>query len=474
MSGEPSPGALRPPRAPLLRPPDGLLARLRWLFLAVALFFTAGALLQTVLASGRPPGLRAATVVLLLAVAGWWVRCYRRSRFPPAGLVLELAAIGLHVCSPDDTVRSVGLLYGAVTFRSLYGSSRQVAAYIALAIGAYLAGLVLAVHLGLEPDAALVLQGPLPGVPVLGVVVHLVAVVGGQVERAVGRERVLSRAGLAIALAEDPERARHEGLAAVAALLRGVDGARAQVVLDGDQHPPPGGSRLVLPLRTSEGTLGDLVVDSTAPLPGEVRGALEVLGAQVAMGMHRAALTADLRHRATHDPLTGLANRAPVEEALRRALSDPAREAALLLLDLDGFKGVNDVHGHAAGDALLIAVAGRLRSAVRSGDLVARLGGDEFVVLLAGEGAAPQAPMVAERLRRRISAPVRVGDVEVTVGVSIGVATAHPGTTPGALLREADEAMYRAKAARGERRRREASSGPQDRRTPRADTASLS
>ena len=162
------------------------------------------------------------------------------------------------------------------------------------------------------------------------------------------------------------------------------------------------------------------------------------------------ALSASLAERAVRDPLTGLANRVLLEERLRASLSRDARDGrstALLFLDLDGFKDVNDRHGHAAGDLVLKAVADRLRCAVRPSDTVARLGGDEFVVLLEGATAA-----AVQALRTRLSAVVAEpveGTVDLRVGVSIGMALADRGESePGALLALADRRMYAAKGAR--------------------------
>ena len=165
-------------------------------------------------------------------------------------------------------------------------------------------------------------------------------------------------------------------------------------------------------------------------------------------------LTATLAERAVRDPLTGLANRVLLEERLRMALSRDAREGrstAVLYLDLDGFKAVNDRHGHAVGDAVLSGMADRLSAAVRPSDTVARLGGDEFVVLL--EGASPgDVTALRDRIAARVCEPVRCGDIDVRVGVSIGTALAeHGDAEPQALLALADRRMYADKAATGRR-----------------------
>jgi diguanylate cyclase (GGDEF)-like protein/PAS domain S-box-containing protein len=158
-------------------------------------------------------------------------------------------------------------------------------------------------------------------------------------------------------------------------------------------------------------------------------------------------LTATLTERAVRDPLTGLANRSLLLERLRGVLARDARTGqttAVLFLDLDGFKAVNDQHGHSVGDEVLVAVASRLAAAVRPSDTVARIGGDEFVVLV--EGADDEVvDVVVERLRAAVSEPLPTLDLKM--GVSIGVALSARGEgQPRALLTAADAAMYREKS----------------------------
>ncbi len=165
----------------------------------------------------------------------------------------------------------------------------------------------------------------------------------------------------------------------------------------------------------------------------------------------RRALEEGLRHQATHDGLTGLPNRAYFLDRLRRALvptEGVGRACAVLCLDLDHFKRVNDQHGHDAGDRLLIAVAARLRGAVRPGDTLARLGGDEFVALLEAVADAGAAEAVAGRLLAALVEPVAIDGRGHAVTASIGIALCGPGhARPDDLLRDADAALYRAKAA---------------------------
>ena len=163
---------------------------------------------------------------------------------------------------------------------------------------------------------------------------------------------------------------------------------------------------------------------------------------------HRKALEDRLAHAALHDSLTGLANRTLLADRALQALQVSERTGepiALLALDLDGFKPVNDTHGHLAGDALLKEVATRMAACSRPGDTLARLGGDEFAVLLPAADRSA-AVTVAQRVIDVVSAPVRIGRADVVVGASVGIAvsTSIRGGVE-ALLRDADTAMYAAK-----------------------------
>ncbi|MGK5680503.1 putative bifunctional diguanylate cyclase/phosphodiesterase [Actinoplanes sp. URMC 104] len=156
-----------------------------------------------------------------------------------------------------------------------------------------------------------------------------------------------------------------------------------------------------------------------------------------------------LDHSATHDALTQLPNRVLFHERLRRALDAPAeRPVAVALIDLDDFKEVNDTLGHEVGDQLLIAVARRLSGCLRVEDTVARLGGDEFVVVL--DGADPAAAdLAARRMIESLRAPVLTDGHELPIRASIGIADGRAGDDASVLLRQADIAMYAAKALPG-------------------------
>jgi diguanylate cyclase (GGDEF)-like protein/PAS domain S-box-containing protein len=162
-----------------------------------------------------------------------------------------------------------------------------------------------------------------------------------------------------------------------------------------------------------------------------------------------------LERQALHDPLTRLPNRLLLMDRARQALARLHRSdgvVAMLFVDLDRFKAVNDNLGHDAGDQLLIAISERLAELMRDSDTVARLGGDEFVILAEDIDSAGEAMALAERVLDALEMPVALGSAEVAMLASVGVAVAQgPDADPEGMLREADVAMYRAKAAEGRR-----------------------
>jgi diguanylate cyclase (GGDEF)-like protein/PAS domain S-box-containing protein len=163
----------------------------------------------------------------------------------------------------------------------------------------------------------------------------------------------------------------------------------------------------------------------------------------------RKAFERRLTHQGTHDALTGLPNRVLFMDRLAQALATASRSRrplAVLFCDIDRFKVINDSLGHTAGDALLFAVAGRFRGALRGSDTVARFGGDEFVILAEELTDEADAVVVAEKMAEALREPIAIGSQEIVVSASIGIAVADPKTaTPETLVRDADVAMYRAK-----------------------------
>lgn len=157
----------------------------------------------------------------------------------------------------------------------------------------------------------------------------------------------------------------------------------------------------------------------------------------------------ELQHLAFHDPLTGLVNRALFDDHVRQALHRQERyggSVGIAVLDVDGFKHVNDTMGHEVGDAVLVAMAERFRAGWRNADTIARLGGDEFAILTDGLGSAEQAGEFGRRILETFANPVLVGSKEIALGVSVGIAVAQRGGMNSQdLMRHADLAMYRAK-----------------------------
>ncbi|WP_179855280.1 substrate-binding and GGDEF domain-containing protein [Paractinoplanes atraurantiacus] len=221
---------------------------------------------------------------------------------------------------------------------------------------------------------------------------------------------------------------------------------------------PAGEIVFVVPVRSGLRDWGVLAaigkVQQSTPAGREI---MNHSGALLATALDRGAMVAALREQeqklrdaALHDALTGLPNRVlladRLEQAGLRSQRRPDHRFAVLLLDLNGFKAVNDSLGHAAGDVLLIEVARRLTALLRESDTVARLGGDEFVVLLDGLREPGAERVVRDAIATRLCEPYLIDGEQIEVGVSIGVALSGDGSTdPDRLLREADAAMYRAK-----------------------------
>jgi diguanylate cyclase (GGDEF)-like protein/PAS domain S-box-containing protein len=215
---------------------------------------------------------------------------------------------------------------------------------------------------------------------------------------------------------------------------------------------------LGVPLNSSKGIIGALVVQSYS---GEVRyteqdkSLLQFVSNQIASAIVRKQNEAWLQYIAHHDPLTDLPNRELFHDRLQTALARARRNKerlAVLYIDLDGFKEVNDGHGHAVGDLLLQEVAQRIRRCLRESDTVGRIGGDEFVVLLNNTTLPEHGAVVAEKIRAILERPFELAGQRLHISSSIGVAVCpEHGDDNTQLIRHADEAMYVAKKNGGNR-----------------------
>jgi diguanylate cyclase (GGDEF)-like protein len=214
-----------------------------------------------------------------------------------------------------------------------------------------------------------------------------------------------------------------------------------------------------VPIIAREELLGLLIVSvgdhaERLRMTQELLQRLQGVAAQAATALQNGRLVDELDRRATHDDLTGVLNRAGFGARMRRVLDDAGGDerVGLLFVDLDGFKPVNDEHGHDTGDELLRQVAARLRGMLRRDDIVARLGGDEFALVLARVQTDDETAAAARRVRRALSEPFVIGGRELRIGASVGTARwPDDGATVEALMRCADGEMYARKAARGAR-----------------------
>ena len=216
------------------------------------------------------------------------------------------------------------------------------------------------------------------------------------------------------------------------------------------------------PMRLDQSRLGavDVYRDTPGPLTEQETAAGQVLADVAAAYLHNgqvrvdaSATVARLNHRSLHDALTGLPNRTLFEELLEQGVARARRshhQVAVLFIDLDRFKTVNDRYGHHVGDALLVAVAARMQSAIRPGDTLARLSGDEFVALCEDLPTPAAGRAVADRILAALAVPFAVADRTLAVSASVGIAFSGPGQDiPEELLRDADFAMYQAKSSGG-------------------------
>jgi diguanylate cyclase (GGDEF)-like protein/PAS domain S-box-containing protein len=258
------------------------------------------------------------------------------------------------------------------------------------------------------------------------------------------RLRAVAAMGERALVGADPAALAEE---AVELIRVALPAAGAQVRLgDGVELAAGGAARADLRLGIGDGA--ELTVALERALADEETSFLRTVANTLATALARLRDEERMRHEAVHDPLTGLANRTLLRDRLEHALARSEREeevaTGVLFIDLDNFKHVNDAHGHAAGDAVLVELGRRLRAAVRPADTVARLGGDEFVVVCEAVDA-DTALALGRRLEAAIREPLESGGFVHHLTASIGIALGR--TDPDTLLGEADSAVYAAKAA---------------------------
>ncbi|MEU4242297.1 GGDEF domain-containing protein [Actinoplanes sp. NPDC026619] len=464
------------------RLPESSLERTRLVALAIGGLAVLSEMAQIGNALRSPEYLRlsAACIVLtLLVLLGVYVR--GRTSWWSAAVLPVLVTIG--GAGLKDPVAGTALALATTVVLSLYGSTRLWAARV---IGAVIA---VPAAVAISPDSGGRLMtwnsptvlGVLPQILLMAVLTRGIYLSLRRQERTAARESLLARAGHAMLGVTDVEQVREvgrrtaDGLVAlspgvVLLVLRrsrgGLVVSTAAGVLDGVR-----GSRLELRAVAEPARLTELVpgmrewhVDAlgadpeTAEVYIAVGGRRRVhtdvvdsfrnLSHQVVLAENGCHAHAELEHRAHHDELTALPTRAKLQGAIADALNrNPGGTVALLNIDLDDFKQVNDGYGHAAGDELLVAVASRLMTAVRGRGLAARYGGDEFALLLTGLSGRHEADEIAAEVRAHLTAPMALTVATVTVGASVGVAMAEPGITVTELTNRADAAMYTAKTA---------------------------
>jgi diguanylate cyclase (GGDEF)-like protein len=447
---------------------------------------------------GMHPGLSAgaqarayAALVLLLV---YYVATFARRRIPPFGPVVMGGLILVAGYAIVDPMAVIGLCLGAMVHQSLYGGRRAALTRTVAVAAAYLLTIGLstaAAQRGLHPGSSIVV-GNLPGILGAGAVMRVLLTALTRHKQTVERDAVLARTAAALLAETDVSAIRRvagDAGAELCALQPGVGVLRVRVDSDlvtvenangvlraarGATLPP----RCVAELDPTDDTIRSLTGDTSAldrlagcrmhwsamrlsapgapryvlvgaekPLSHDVLAAHRVLAAQVSLAEDSAAAHGRLLHQANHDQLTGLPNRTALYRLLADTIDgeDGSTGAAVLHIDLDDFKVVNDTYGHTAGDELLVEVARRLRAVAGETGCPARIGGDEFVLVLPGIADPAAAGVVAERLLAALSEPVRLRDTTVPVSASVGIAHAAPGLTAGDVVRCADIAMYTAK-----------------------------
>lgn len=478
------------------------MARTQWLFhlcvMIALLITTVGSMVS---ATGRTHVLVGVTA--LVGLCSWSVTYRRGSDSAVRDVVDVVGLLGFAAACPQPEM-AFGLAFPALWFRSLYGRTWRIWLYVvgqsvALVAASFLWRL-LPGHEG--PSLLVAVLGTLPVLLLFCFVARYLAVNLVAREQSQRRDVVLSALGSRLLGSTDVDHILDLAAEAIAGLCHATPGLLILVV---QSENPPFGDHLAVvgaegPFRSVPDRLPGAVlraaqelsdsprmhhpelIEQLKPLeklgnggttwlvktlpdtverhllvgapggpPADALVALTSLVNQVALSRRVAEQHSELAHQASTDALTGLANRTALVELVDQATRVAAptgggRRDWVLLVDLDGFKAVNDTHGHAAGDQLLQVVAGRLTAQLRTGDACARLGGDEFAALVRDLDST-RARELADRLVSVLSQPAAVEGQVVRVGASIGLAPVVAVSSGQAILRNADAAMYQAKSA---------------------------
>ena len=478
-------GRLRGAVPGALRRPPGLVEQSRWLFALSALLSLVSTLPKPLLT--MPPRLLPVTCAAVATLVAVWIRRQLTGRDPLVLDLVEVVAFAVLVTTFPAPVAVFVFGFAAVWFRALYGSVVRVVLYTGLLTLATLAAVPLwALAQGGDPaNQLLIMVVPVPALCLSVLVARSLSRTLFAREQARRRDAALVELGHRLIGLTDPVAIHAEARRCTAAICAATPGLRAMVLAGdgtrlrvqyraGDFDPGPVAlPRSLLPadpdpsvahpftggttpagltgveaawvgVLLTEEPDGWIALGAPAGVPAEAVTAVQSMANQIALALRTSDAHHELSRLALVDPLTGLANRSAFTAALE-AQHTRSGGYALLFLDLDDFKVVNDDLGHAAGDELLRHIAARLRRSVRSQDVCARLGGDEFAVLL--RGSDDLATSVAQRLVEVVGAPVSLSGRLVQVGASLGLAFGSPESSADQLVKQADAAMYAAKAA---------------------------
>lgn len=478
-------GARHPLTRRVLERPLGMLERTRWLFwVLLEVSILVGAPASALQAGGALLVVLVASVLFLMLSETY---TYLRRRVTVWQDVLDSAALAGFAFASPYPVSVFGLVFALLWFRGLYGTGRAAVLRCSLYCAALVADVPVWLDLpGRVPLTVSALVGVLPTTIVTVIIGrHLAGNVLAR-EQAARRDAVHVTTGARLLGVVDADEIGAIAWGAATEVCGITPGLRVlHMVAEGDvarvamtvgefAHAPEVLSPVALAtLRASDGDAtgmplagldahtGQHCVWTWTPAPGErpswlAAGAptlhpeiidwMRNLANQVALALRNGEAHRQLTSLATHDSLTGLANRALFNDTLTAAARERSQGVAVLFIDLDDFKDVNDIFGHAAGDAVLRQAATRLLQVTRVGDLCARLGGDEFAVLLetADVGVAET---LANRIVAALSEPVPLREGVAQVAASVGIASGVRGIDPDELIHRADVAMYAAKAA---------------------------